>query len=98
MEQVTPKRTYLLVCGALLLLTFLTYEAAFLNLGPLQTPVALLIAAIKASLIILFFMHARYSTGITRIVIIAGLLWFGILLIGTMDDYITRGWLGVPGK
>lgn len=98
MGEITQKRTYLLVCAALLLFTFVTYQAAFLNLGLLQTPVALAIAAAKAILIVLFFMNARYSAGITRVVMVAGLLWFGILMIGIMDDYITRGWLGVPGK
>jgi cytochrome c oxidase subunit 4 len=97
-EQITPKRTYILICAALLLLTLLTYAAAFVSLGPLNTLIALAIAAIKAVLIIMFFMHARYSTGITRVVIGAGLLWLGILIIGTMDDFITRGWLGIPGK
>ncbi len=98
MEHVTPVRTYILVCGALLVLTLATYIAAFVNLGPFNTLVALGIAAIKAILIALFFMHARYSTGITRIVIFAGLVWLVILISGTMNDFITRGWLGIPGK
>lgn len=98
MDHVTPKRTYVLVCGALLILTGLTYLAALVDLGVLQTPVALAIAAGKASLVILFFMHARYSNAITRVVIVAGLLWLGILMVGTLDDFVTRGWLGIPGK
>ncbi len=97
-ERVTFPVTYLLVCAALLVLTFATYEAAFLNLGVWQTVVALGIAAVKAILIVLYFMHARYSTGITRVVIAGGLLWLGILMVGTLDDVITRGWPGVPGK
>lgn len=97
-EHVTPVKTYVLVCVALLVLALTTYTAAFVNLGALQTPVALGIATAKALLIILFFMHARYSTGIMRVVIGAGLLWLGILIVGIMDDLITRGWLGIPGK
>ncbi len=97
-EHVTPIKTYVLVCVALLVLALITYLAAFINLGVWQTPVALAIAVMKAFLIILFFMHARYSTGIMRVVIGAGLLWLGILIVGTMDDLITRGWLGIPGK
>ncbi len=97
-EQVTPKRTYAIIGAILLALTLATYLANFLNLGPFNTVVALGIAAIKAALIILFFMHARYSQGITRVVVGAGLLWLGILIIGIMDDYLSRGWLGVPGK
>lgn len=98
MERVTPVRTCLIIGGALLVLTLTTYIAAFVNLGPFNTLVALAIATIKAILIVLFFMHARYSTGITRIVIFAGLVWLTILIAGTMDDFITRGWLGIPGK
>lgn len=97
-EHITPVKTYVLVCIALLVLAFLTYAASFLDLGLWHTPVALAIAVAKALLIITFFMHARYSTGITRVVIGAGLLWLGILIVGTMDDLITRGWLGIPGK
>jgi cytochrome c oxidase subunit 4 len=97
-EKVTSPVTYLLVCAALLVLTFATYEAALLNLGPWHTIVALGIAAVKAILIALFFMHARYSTGITRVVIGGGLLWLGILIVGTLDDVLTRGWLGIPGR
>ncbi len=97
-EHITPKRTYLIIGAILLVLTATTYGAAFLNLGPFHTLVALGIAAAKAILIILFFMHARYSQGITRIVMGAGLLWLGILIVGTMDDFLSRGWLGIPGK
>ncbi len=97
-EQLTPVRTYVVVCVALLVFTLLTYTAAFVRMGPWNTVVALAIAAAKAILIILFFMHARFSTGVMRIVMVGGLLWLGILLIGTMDDFITRGWLSVPGK
>ncbi len=97
-EKITPVRTYVLVGVVLLILAFATYEAAFISLGPWHTVVALGIAAVKAVLIALFFMHARYSTGITRVVMAGGLLWLGILIVGTLDDVITRGWLGIPGK
>ncbi len=97
-EQVTPKRTYLTIGAILLALTALTYGAAFINLGPLHTVVALGIAIAKALLIILFFMHARFAKGITRVVMGAGLLWLGIFIVGTLHDYITRGALGIPGK
>ena|SRR5258708_10855011 len=96
-EPIISTRTLLIVCGALLLLTALTIGASFVNLGAFHTPVALGIAAAKAILILLYFMHLRYSSGLTRIVIVAGLLWLGILLAGTLDDVLTRGWLNVPG-
>ncbi len=97
-EQITPKRTYLVIGLVLLVLTAVTYGAAFINLGPLQPVVALGIAVAKALLIILFFMHARFSQGITRVAIGAGLLWLGIFIVGTLHDYLTRGSLGIPGK
>ncbi len=97
-EKVTPVRTYLIIGAILLFFTLATYLLAYVNLGPWNTVVALGIAAIKASLIMLFFMNARFSGGITRIVILGGLLWLGILIVGTMDDFVTRGWLGIPGK
>ncbi|MCZ7570846.1 MAG: cytochrome C oxidase subunit IV family protein [Ardenticatenaceae bacterium] len=97
MEHVTSPKTYIAVAVTLLLLTLATTGIAYIDLGPWNTVVALAIAAIKASLIILFFMHARFSTGVTRLVIVAGLLWLGILIVGVMDDFITRGWLPVPG-
>jgi len=91
-------RTYLVVAAVLLLLTGLTIGVAFLPLGGWHSPLALGIAALKAVLIGLFFMHLRVSTPVTRLAALAGLFWLGILLAGTLDDVITRGWLAVPGK
>ena len=49
-------------------------------------------------LVALFFMHVRYSTKLTSLVVVGGLLWLGILLLLTLGDIITRGWVGVPGR
>ncbi len=97
-EHVTPKITYVIVGVILLGLTLATYLAALVDLGPWNTVIALAIAIVKASLIALIFMQLRYSQGITRIVLGAGLLWLGILIVGTLDDFASRGLLGVPGK
>ena len=97
-EQVIPVRTYLLVCGLLLALTGITVAANTLDLGIFNSIVALGIAALKVLLIALYFMHLRYSSGLTRLAVVAGILWLGILIVGAMDDYLTRGWLPVPGK
>ncbi len=97
-ERAVPVRTHLIVFALLLLLTATTVAANRIDLGLFNTVVALSIAAVKAGLIALYFMHLRYSGGLTRLVVLAGLLWLGILLIGGMDDYLTRGWLQVPGK
>lgn len=95
--HVTSRTTYILVTIALLVLTAATVGAAFIDLGLLNDVVALGIAASKAVLVALFFMHARYSSGITRLVIVGGLLFLGILLVGVMDDYVSRNWIRIPG-
>jgi cytochrome c oxidase subunit IV len=91
-EHVVSRRTYFAVFVALLVCTYLTWQVAFYDLGPLNTVAALGIAIFKATLVVLFFMHARSSPRLTWIVIIAGLFWFGILMVLTASDYLTRGW------
>jgi cytochrome c oxidase subunit 4 len=93
-ERIISERAYWAVFAALLVLTLSTYEAARVDLGRWNTPVGLAIAACKAVLIVLYFMHARYTGRLTRVVIGAGLFWLGILLVLTMSDYVTRvrGW------
>ena len=77
--------------------TVLTVTAAEVDLNAyfagLNIIVALTIAVFKASLVVLFFMHAKYSTRLTWIVALAGVFWLGILLALTMGDYVTRGWV-----
>ena len=82
----------------LLILLFATIGAAYLPLGQLHLPAALVIAAAKAVLIGLFFMHVYYRHRLTWIVSIASLLWLGILLALTLSDFLSRGWLAIPGK
>lgn len=93
-EKIITERAYYTVFVVMLVLTLTTYEAARVDLGRWNTPVGLAIAAGKALLIILYFMHARFSSRLTRVVIGAGLFWLGILLVLTMSDYVTRvrGW------
>ena len=79
-----------LIGGALLFLTLATYLLAMIDLGAWNLVIALVIAAMKASLIVLYFMHARYSEWLTWLVIGAGLLWMGILFSLTLSDYLTR--------
>ncbi len=96
--HVVPLGLYLLVFGSLLVLTGTTVAVAFMDLGPLNNFVAMGIAAVKASLVILFFMHVRYSTRLTALVLGSGFLFLAIMVGLTMVDYATRGWLGVPGR
>jgi len=84
------RKTYFLVFGALLVLTLTTTGVAFLNLGPLNTPVAVAIAMVKAALVMIYFMHLRHSTFLTRVFAGAGLLWLLHFIIFTMSDYLTR--------
>ena len=96
--HVVPVGVYLAVFAALLALTAATTAAASHDLGPLNNVVALGIATLKATLVVLFFMHARYGTRLTPLVIAAGLFWLVILIALSLTDYLTRGWLGVPGR
>ncbi len=91
-------KTYSLVFGALIALTIITTAVAFVDLGPFSVVVALLIAVCKMLLVALFFMHIRYSTRLTRLVVLAGLMWLLILIVLTLSDFVTRGWIGVPGR
>ena len=93
--HVAPKRMYYLVFGALILGTILTVAAAKVNMGPLNNIVMLAIACTKASLVILFFMHVRWSSRLTWVVAMAGFFWLLILFGIGMSDYMSRGW--VPG-
>ena len=91
-HHVTPLLTYILVFLALAAGTILTVVASRYNLGMWNTPIALLIATIKAVLVILFFMHVIHSTRLTWVVVIASFLWLGVLFVLTFADYLTRLW------
>ena len=91
-DHIVPTRVYYLVFAALMAGTFLTVLAAYFDLGPLNTVAALTIAVFKAVLVILFFMHVKYSSRLTWVVVIGAVFWLGIMLTLTMGDYLTRGW------
>ena len=82
---------------ALLGLRLVTVGIAFLNLGPLNTIIALTIADAKVLFMLLFFMHLRYSSGLIWIVWGAGIFWLMLLLTITLSDYLTRNWVPVAG-
>ena len=90
-HHVVPLRVYLAVFGALLVLTALTVWVAEIDLGPLNTVVALSIATLKAVLVVLWFMHVRYSSRLTWVFVAAGFLWLALLIGGTLGDYFSRG-------
>jgi len=97
-EHVVSRKTYIVVWGALMVLMILTAGLSRINLGEWSTVVALAIAAIKALLVVLFFMHVRYeSQRMAWVFVVAGFFWLAILLTLTMTDYVSRGSLGVVG-
>src|SRR6476619_2859502 len=93
--HVAPKSMYVGIWLALVVGTVLTYLAAMVDLGVLNNVVMLAIACTKAGLVILFFMHVRWSTRLTWVVAASGFFWLLILFGLTMQDYLTRGM--VPG-
>jgi cytochrome c oxidase subunit 4 len=93
--HVLPLRVYAAIFAALLVLTAVTVWVSGLDLGALNTPVALAIATLKAVLVLLWFMHVRYSKRLTWVFVIAGFFWLGIMLVLTFSDYLTRHWVAV---
>jgi cytochrome c oxidase subunit 4 len=88
---VSPK-VYLAVGSALLVLTGTTVGMSYVDLGVFNAVVALAIAVFKATLVVLFFMHVKYSTKLTKLTVISGIFVFLGLISMTMADYISRAW------
>jgi cytochrome c oxidase subunit 4 len=95
--HIGPK-TYLVIYAALLGLMTLTVLASLVNLGPANFGVAMAIATAKMVLIILYFMHVRYSDKLTWVFSTAAFLWLIIFIAGTLNDYFTRGLLESGAK
>lgn len=91
MAHIVPKKTYGWIWLALLALLFATWAISRFDLKPFNTPIALAISFLKMALIVLFFMHLRYSRRVLWIFVCAGVIWLLILLELTMSDYLTRG-------
>jgi cytochrome c oxidase subunit 4 len=91
--HVVPLKTYYAIFGALLCGTALTVWVSYLDLGPMNTVVAISIAVVKALLVALYFMHLKYSSRLTWVFAVAGFVWL-VLLIGlTLADFESRGWV-----
>ena len=91
-EHVYPIRTYAGIFAALIALTALTIALSFVHLGALHTPVGLLIAVTKATLVTLFFMHLWHASRLSWLIAAAGVFWLVIMMGLTMSDYLTRSW------
>jgi len=96
--HIVPVRVYILVFQTLIVMTWVTAFVSTVDLGRLNVFVALSIAIFKASLVILFFMHVKYGTRLTKMIVLAGLYWLILLLFIVMMDLWTRTWMGVPGR
>ena len=93
-EHIVPVKIYLMIFLALLLGTGLTVAAAFVDFKwKFNTIVALTIAVAKATLVVLYFMHVRYSPRLVWLIVGAALFWMAIMFSLTFSDYFTRGWL-----
>jgi len=90
--HILPTRIYYTIFGILMLCTYLTVQIAFFDLGAFNVVAALTIAVFKAALVVLFFMHVKYSSRLTWVVVVGRVFWLGILLALTMGDYLTRPW------
>lgn len=89
-EHIVPPGVYAAIITTLLVLTLITVWAAFVDLGRFNIVVALAIATVKATLVVLFFMHAKYVPERTKLVIVAGIFWLALLLFMTLSDYFSR--------
>jgi cytochrome c oxidase subunit 4 len=89
-EHIASRKTYVLVWAALMVLTVVTVAIARLNLGPFNDIVALAVAVTKALLVILFFMHVKDSSRMTRLTVVAGFFWLALLIGITLTDYLSR--------
>jgi cytochrome c oxidase subunit 4 len=84
-------RVYYTIFAALVIGTILTWRIAFIDLGIFNPVVALAIACTKATLVILYFMHVRYSSKLTKLTVAAGFFWLCIMITLSLSDYLTRG-------
>jgi len=97
-EHIVTKKQYALIFGILMVLTLITTAIGMIDLGRLNVVVALVIATIKALLVVLFFMHIYWSSKLNKLVVVSGVAWLALMLWLTLTDVFSRGWLPFPGK
>ena len=91
-HHIVPTTVYYVIFVTLMVLTAVTVGVAYIDLGAMNAVVALAIACFKATIVVLFFMHVKYSTRLVKLTVVAGLYWMGILFALTFSDYLTRAW------
>ncbi len=92
-DHIVRPRLYVGIFVTLIILTFVTAGVSFIDLHAFNTVVALTIAVVKATLVVLFFMHLKYSTRLTWVVAASGFVWMAILFSLTLSDYLSRSWI-----
>jgi cytochrome c oxidase subunit IV len=99
-EHIVSRSVYFVIFGALIVLTGVTYLAGRhdFHSEAINTIIALAIAVTKATLVILYFMHVRYSPRLTWVVVTAGFFWLAIMITLTLSDYMTRNSTALPGR
>lgn len=90
MSHIVPQKIYLLIFATLLCLTLITVDVAFYNFGFLNLWIALAIATVKATVVVMYFMHVKYSSKLTWVFAAAGVFWLVILFVLLFSDYLTR--------
>jgi len=93
--HIVPLSVYFTIFAALIVGTAITVWVAYIDLGAMNTVVALAIACTKATLVVLYFMHVRYSSRLIWVVVASALFWLAILFALTFNDYWTRSWLPI---
>ena len=93
-EHIVPRKTYFSVFAALLVGTAITVVAANINFGRMNDVIAMTIAVTKMMLVLLFFMHVRYSSRLIWVIVASMFFWLVILLALTLTDYTSRDWFG----
>lgn len=96
-DHIVPVRVYWGVFIALLVMTVVTTSIAYIDLGPFNLLVAMTIAVFKATLVVLFFMHIKYSTNLTKAIVISGFVFLLVMVFFTMCDLLTRN-ITAPGR
>jgi cytochrome c oxidase subunit 4 len=95
-EHIVSVKVYITIFFVLLVGTVLTVVAAFMDFPwRFNTIIALTIATVKATFVVLYFMHVRYSSRLIWVVVASALFWVAIMFALTFSDYLTRGWLSI---
>ncbi|HEX5708841.1 MAG TPA: cytochrome C oxidase subunit IV family protein [Pyrinomonadaceae bacterium] len=93
-EHIVSRKVYFVIFAALLVGTVLTVVAANIDFKSevINTTIALAIAVTKATLVVLYFMHVRYSARIIWVLVASGIFWLAIMMVLTASDYMSRKW------